>query len=726
MAKKKVAILGGGCAAMSAAYYLSNTQALRDALDVTVYQIGWRLGGKGASGRDVRTGFGDRILEHGLHVWGGFYYNAFRMIRECYDALERPPDCPLRKWDDAFKKRPLVAWEELIDGGWKTWPLCTPIDDEIPGDGDVVPAPIDLFIRLIKMIIDAIVDWPHEGIRAAAKTPGVTHPHLRVLAQCAAVVEEVAAAVFDGSPLSALHTVHQLAQTMRAKDLNHSVHEQQTLVAALGLFHKWFREAHGDPGSLTDELRRLFIITDLGLTIGWGMFTDNVIRRGFMSIDGFDFRQWLRKHGAVDVVLDSAALRGYYDYFFAYQDGDSAKPRMSAGMGLAHMLRLVADYKGSLFWKMQSGMGDAVFAPLYEICRQNGVQFKFFHRVTSVVPAEDGKSIASVRINRQVDLVRDYDPLVHPRNVPSWPSEPRYEFIAPEQAEKLKADPQIDLEDPWTNWPFGTDVELEAGRDFDAVVLGLSIGAFPAVCKPIIDRDETWFVMVGQLPAIQTIALQIWFDKSVHDLGWNPDVECNRGAPESDNATGTGYANPLQSWSDMTPVIAVEQWPPQNEPKSVIYFCGPMPTPPMPSGVDPSFGEKQTEMAKANALAWAKANLTHLFPAFDWNSVFDPSGGSGEGRFAAQFVRANYAPTERYVLDLPGTNQYRLEADTSGYSNLALAGDWLFTGLGGAVESAVISGMQAARGLAGSISDAIAGETRSPWRRPVTLIPLIQ
>ena len=49
----------------------------RDRYDVTVYQPGWRLGGKGASGR----GPADRVEEHGLHVWMGFYENAFALMR---------------------------------------------------------------------------------------------------------------------------------------------------------------------------------------------------------------------------------------------------------------------------------------------------------------------------------------------------------------------------------------------------------------------------------------------------------------------------------------------------------------------------------------------------------------------------------------------------------------------------------------------------------------------
>ena len=75
---KKVAIIGGGCAALTAAYEL--TQGKNEGrYAVTVYQQGWRLGGKGASGRGVS----DRIEEHGLHLWMGWYENAFRVMRQC-------------------------------------------------------------------------------------------------------------------------------------------------------------------------------------------------------------------------------------------------------------------------------------------------------------------------------------------------------------------------------------------------------------------------------------------------------------------------------------------------------------------------------------------------------------------------------------------------------------------------------------------------------------------
>src|SRR5690242_14960702 len=83
----KVAVIGGGCAALSAAFELTRPE-LEGRYAVTVYQMGWRLGGKGASGRGVHG----RIEEHGLHLWMGYYENAFRLVRSCYAELnaERP------------------------------------------------------------------------------------------------------------------------------------------------------------------------------------------------------------------------------------------------------------------------------------------------------------------------------------------------------------------------------------------------------------------------------------------------------------------------------------------------------------------------------------------------------------------------------------------------------------------------------------------------------------
>ena len=51
--RTKVAVLGGGVGGMTAAFELTATPELRERFDVTVYQLGWRIGGKGASGRNA-------------------------------------------------------------------------------------------------------------------------------------------------------------------------------------------------------------------------------------------------------------------------------------------------------------------------------------------------------------------------------------------------------------------------------------------------------------------------------------------------------------------------------------------------------------------------------------------------------------------------------------------------------------------------------------------------
>src|SRR5258708_1136303 len=97
-ASVRVAIVGGGCASIAAAFELTRP-ALSARYEVTIYQMGWRLGGKGASGR----GASGRIEEHGLHLWMGYYENAFRLMRECYSELARDPRrCRIATWSDAF------------------------------------------------------------------------------------------------------------------------------------------------------------------------------------------------------------------------------------------------------------------------------------------------------------------------------------------------------------------------------------------------------------------------------------------------------------------------------------------------------------------------------------------------------------------------------------------------------------------------------------------------
>ena len=109
---------------MTAAYYLSSTPALRERFEVTVYQMGWRLGGKGASGRNADAC--DRIEEHGLHVWGGFYYNAFRTMRACYGALGPPAGVPAAHLERRLRAPQHGRVGRAHRRQWVHWPSMPP------------------------------------------------------------------------------------------------------------------------------------------------------------------------------------------------------------------------------------------------------------------------------------------------------------------------------------------------------------------------------------------------------------------------------------------------------------------------------------------------------------------------------------------------------------------------------------------------------------------------
>ena len=130
MAKQKIAILGGGLGSVTSAFWLTNQEGWQDKYEITFYQVGWRLGGKGTTGR----GPDGQIYEHGLHIWIGFYDNAFRMIQAVYKELGRPPGSPLATWQEAFTPHSYIVIAENWQNQWRNWPIDFPTNDRVPGD----------------------------------------------------------------------------------------------------------------------------------------------------------------------------------------------------------------------------------------------------------------------------------------------------------------------------------------------------------------------------------------------------------------------------------------------------------------------------------------------------------------------------------------------------------------------------------------------------------------
>jgi uncharacterized protein with NAD-binding domain and iron-sulfur cluster len=173
MGKQRIAILGGGMGALTAAFEITNVDGWQNDYEVTVYQLGWRLGGKGASGRNADHE--QRIEEHGLHILLGFYENAFRVLRNAYCELGRPVGAPLARWTDAFKPHNyVVLMEQLADKSYVPWAMDFPPNTGVPGDGGVLPTPAEL--------VEMIIGWIKEIFDRSPKLPD-NHPDLEAAHQ---------------------------------------------------------------------------------------------------------------------------------------------------------------------------------------------------------------------------------------------------------------------------------------------------------------------------------------------------------------------------------------------------------------------------------------------------------------------------------------------------------------------------------------------------------------
>ena len=694
---KKVAILGGGVGSMTSAYYLTSQANWQENYDITVYQMGWRLGGKGASGRNAA--FGERIEEHGLHIWFGFYDNAFKMIREAYDTLARPAGAPLATWQDAFKPHDYIVLTEWINQQWKIWNLEFPHIPGTPGDGTERLSMFDSAEALLAWVRG----WIHEAHALSEFKPPVSSGNW--LVNLAATIER------DVKDLMVDARVAIDAFEGAFKNLKtHQDHSE--LSAALRGVKQWLMHLLDQKLENNDELRRIFICADLGLTVLIGMLEDGVFEHGFDVINDIDFQAWLTKYGAnVEFSVDSAPVRGFYDLVFAYEAGDLTKPNIEAGTLLRAMMLIGIAYKGSIMFKMQAGMGDTIFSPMYQVLKARGVKFKFFHKVEELVPDNDG--IGQIRFTEQVQVSSgksQYQPFVYVKGLACWANQPNYDQLLPAEAALLQQN-NINLESSWSNWAsiyqtaFGSSlptVTLERGKDFDLVIFGISKGALTSLCPQLLTKSPTMNTMNNAVQTVATQAYQVWLTKNLTDLGWTYQ-------PNGQQPVLSGYTEPFDTWAAMDQLLVREDWKAgvQN-PKNVSYFCSVLPVSSYPPFSDSSFPAKMSEIVKQGAIGQLEDHMQPLMPnavtadGFHWDWLTDTSTATGKTRFDSQYWRANIDPSEQYVMSVVGSTALRLETDGSGFKNLYLTGDWIKTNINaGCVEAAVMAGMQTSRAISG-------------------------
>jgi len=685
MAKSKVAIFGGGLASLSAAYELVTRS---DDYEVTIYQTGWRLGGKCATGRNHELG--ERVEEHGIHLLFGCYENAFHLLRRAYADIGRPTSV-LPDVDHAFTGLSQVNLSEEVpygSGVWRNWPLTIPAFPGKPGDRAA-----------------ALGEGRDVTPKRLGELAGGLLANLNAHCDFASGLQRPLSYLIRRRYMGSLNRRHQSLEFGADHDAN------PIRPIATG-WRQWLMHKLLGIIARNDTLRRFWILFELGYAAANGLLSAWHEGKNFDDLDVFEFREWLGEYapfgGLSAVTSNSAPLRMVYEVFLSYRGGDTNRPDIAAGAALRLILRIFFDRKGDVAYEMDLGTGETIVAPLYEALIGRGVKFRFFNAVRDLELDRDGKHLERVRIGVQA-TVRDgldYDPLFEIASLGGlrcWPNTPRYEYLVQgpdlEKGDELKSG-GFDLESPWTAWRDVDEILLERGRDFDVAILGISIGGIPAISQEICDHHASWRNMLAKVDTVATQSFQIWSSKKTELLGFS-------GSRVDQPTLAGSFQDPFANWVEMTPVLAWEDWPSDDAPKSLHYFSGALQqlVGDAPSaGPAPEFLALQSRRVHRNSLDWFVGRIQYLWPNLvengqvQWTWIY--GSGTGDDRFRSQYWRANVNPSDRYVPGFSNTLQYRLRADESPVSHLVLAGDWTRNDIDiGCVEAAVTSGTAAARAV---------------------------
>ncbi len=312
------------------------------------------------------------------------------------------------------------------------------------------------------------------------------------------------------------------------------------------------------------DIRTKTEIIDMVLTITVGLFRDRVLLNdnGLDSINQFDFRKWLQQHGATKESLDSRFLTAVYDLAFAYADGEKTRPNLAAGVALRVLLRAFFTYRGSMFWRARSGMGEAVFAPLYKVLKSpdrkvNGeeppplpVRFHFLHK------------LAAIR----------FDELNGKRYIRSL----EFQIPGPRATVDRLSEDALDRYGCWPDGPIRFETAqgtrsrtLRRGAHFDRVIIAIGRDDFRQACLPD-DRDPlnaAWTRTCDNVKTIATKSAQAWLAPNLESLGWY--LGCGI-------VTALGLS--FDTWVDMTPSLATESLLAgrPSDAGSLAYFCAPV------------------------------------------------------------------------------------------------------------------------------------------------------
>lgn len=754
--KKRAVVLGAGPAGLSTALGLIETGDY----EVHVYQMGWRAGGKCATGRDA-VHF--RTRQNGSHYLFGCYHNAFALVRRAHEVLSQSnvadKDAYGSFFGDFVARNLLVGAQGYerkasakVDLGY--WMRYLPQNMACPGEGGKFATPFDYALMAAQYGVGTLIDLaaaaiteddeqpPVDGCRLCVKllplSPFETSLWSRLLRALLRPIRWLFNQLFYGlfwlwGKLLTLSVIcgpdwllRFIGRHWRASSLG--------LVGFLrGLSRMLQRVALDQRDRLSDALQRLAILFELMLAGAVGFLVDELWRAGsFERIDREDLRDWLKRHGAAEHAYKSSLVRTWYDATIAYEDGAEDRAFCSAGVAIQAMLRSLLTYKGAFAFQMRAEVGDSYIAPVVRALEILGVKFHFYHRVQEIQVSSRTRAVERIALVQQV---------------PSPPAEAELidmEYGPPGARQRRRAWPAVSKQPASAGAEFPLDsyysrcahaqVTLErrpdAGEDddrhFDVVVCALPLGVVEDVLvehetsEPLARREGPYRDLFRNVRLTESQAIRMWFKVPLLGLGWQHEPPI---------LSGTEW--PHSTWEDNSQSTEIQDFPADAQPLTIATLFGALAT--GSSDVrDPKHYAAQLRAAEQAAEKFiVSGGMLRLWPGLscadlatadaeaaraddcgiDWSKFIDLDGRSGRGRFGWQLVCANVGPNESYIVTTPGSLKYRPRPDESGYRNLYLAGDWTRNGVeAGTVEGAVMSGLKAAHAITGKGKPIVGGD----------------
>ena len=640
-------------------------------------------GAGGSAGRAASSrGVHGRIEEHGLHVWLGYYDNAFRLMREVYDELDRPttdPECPIA--DLARRVRPAGRVGRRGPRGGRLAALGRDLrpNDQRAGAPTRPGAPLSVaaFVRSGRcgccstsrvvaaaderrvpagVVLSASPEPPPARERRSPAGRRSACCARREIAAMVAAVEAIRlleAALPRGGPLAATvarvprgHARGLGARSARRRRRPPACRARRPRGHLLPGRHP--RRAARDPRLRAPSTTRT-------------------------SATGS------RRHGARPETLESPLVRGMYDLVFAYEDGDprSAAVLRRAGPvpGRQDVLRLPGI---DLLADAGRAWATSCSPPSTRRCGRAGCGSRSSTGSTDCASsATAARSTPSPRARRGWPRRDDYDPLMRVERAALLPSAP----LAEQLADHARPGPRVRtglIAAPRSAGP-ARRRGLRRRRARHVARHG------PIVLPELIERSPRWRAMVDHVATVATQSLQLWLRRRESELGL-------AASGRDGQRLRARRSTPTPS---MTPPARARGWAARTAPGDARLLlrraAGAAPT------ADPQAAERRR--ARQRGRASSTPLRRHFWPArrarrgFRWDLLCGEGDGGGERTAGQPVLDAPTSTRPTATCSRCRAARPRLRADESGYDNLVLAGDWTNCGLNaGCIEAAVMAG----------------------------------